>query len=204
MPEELIVFITNYGYLAIFLVVFAQEIGIPNPVPNELVLMFSGFLAFKGILSLPIVILVTISADFIGTNILYFVFYYFGAYILQHKPRWLPISQKAIDRISKHISTGGKWAIYVGRITPFIRGYTSVITGLLQIEPKVFLPIAIISATTWSLVCVITGWVLGPYLNYAGANMGTVKYIILTVVLIVLVSIVAVIYFQKRIAIKKE
>jgi membrane protein DedA with SNARE-associated domain len=204
MPAEFIVFITNYGYLAIFLIIFSQEIGIPNPVPNELVLMFTGFLAFKGILSLPIVILVTISADFIGTNILYFVFYYFGAYILQHKPRWLPISQKAIDKLSKRISTGGKWAIYVGRITPFIRGYTSVITGLLQIKPMIFLPIAIISAATWSLVCVVIGRMLGPYLNYTGTNMGTVKYIMLTVVLIILVSIIAVKYFQKRIAIKKE
>ncbi|MCX6740828.1 MAG: hypothetical protein NTY61_00295 [Candidatus Parcubacteria bacterium] len=46
MPHSLAVFITHYGYLAIFFLVFLQEIGVPNPVPNELVLLFSGYLAF--------------------------------------------------------------------------------------------------------------------------------------------------------------
>jgi membrane protein DedA with SNARE-associated domain len=204
MPPELIVFISHYGYLAIFLVVIAQEMGIPNPVPNELVLMFSGFLVFKGILSLPIVILVTVLADFIGTNVLYFAFYYFGAYLLKHKPRWLPISQKTIDKLSARISSGGQWAIYVGRITPLIRGYTSVITGLLQIKPRIFIPIAVISATTWSLVCVILGRILGPYFNYSVSGMGNVKYIILIAISTVIVIIFLVKLIQKRTALKKE
>ena len=76
MLTEVNAFIINYGYLAIFALVFLQEVGIPNPVPNELVLIFSGYLAFKGILYLPLVILAAVSADFIGTNILYFTFYF--------------------------------------------------------------------------------------------------------------------------------
>ena len=71
MPEEVVIFITRYGYMAIFILVFLQEIGMPNPIPNELVLMFSGYLSFKGLLYLPFVIFTVISADFIGTNILY-------------------------------------------------------------------------------------------------------------------------------------
>jgi membrane protein DedA with SNARE-associated domain len=204
MSPGLIAFVENYGYFAIFLVVFAQEIGIPNPVPNELVLMFSGYLTFKGILFFPIVILVAVSADFIATNILYFVFFFFGAYILQHKPRWLPIPENTIIKFSNRISKGGKWAIYIGRITPFIRGYTSVFTGLLQIRPGIFLPIAIISATTWSLVCVITGRILGPYLNYAGSKMGSVKFIFPLAVIIIMILIVAIKYFRKPLAIKRE
>jgi membrane protein DedA with SNARE-associated domain len=202
MPPEVIVFISNYGYLAIFILIFSQEIGIPNPVPNELVLMFSGYLTFKGILVLPVIILVAVSADFIGTNILYTVFYFFGNYILSHKPRWLPISTNAINKLSKRISKGGRWAIYLCRLTPFIRGYTSVIAGLLQIKPKIFLPLALISATTWSALYIITGRMLGPYLNYAGTKMRNVKYIVLITVLLILVIIGAVKYFQKRSALK--
>ena len=203
MPPEVIAFITSYGYLAIFLLVFSQEIGIPNPVPNELVLLFSGYLSFKEILSLPLVILTSVAADFIGTNILYFVFYFFGQYILRHKPRWLPISEKTIHKLSAKISAGGLWTIYIGRITPFIRGYTSVITGLLQIKPRVFLPIAIISATTWSSVCVITGRLLGPYWSFVGYKTGNLKFIILTLVALIL-CLVIFRYLKKRAAIKEE
>ena len=35
VSSELALYITRYGYLAIFLLVFLQELGVPNPVTNE-------------------------------------------------------------------------------------------------------------------------------------------------------------------------
>ena len=99
MTSELNVYILQYGYLAIFILIFLQEIGVPNPIPNELVLLFSGYLSFAGVLNFPTVILVAALADFAGTNILYFVFLFFGAYIIKNKPGWFPISQKKIDKM---------------------------------------------------------------------------------------------------------
>jgi membrane protein DedA with SNARE-associated domain len=72
--QELNHFIVAYGYLAIFLFIFLQELGVPNPITNELVLMFSGYLAYTGTLSITKVIITAISADFTGTSILYFIF----------------------------------------------------------------------------------------------------------------------------------
>src|SRR5450759_5198662 len=89
MPEEVVYYVTRYAYLAIFIMVFLQEIGMPNPVPNELLLFFSGYLSFKGFLYLPSVILTAIIAYFIGTNILYFLFYSTGALIMQKKHNWI-------------------------------------------------------------------------------------------------------------------
>lgn len=203
MPPEVINFIANYGYFAIFILIFSQEIGIPNPVPNELVLVFSGYLSFKGILYLPFVILTSISADFIGTNILYIVFYFFGRYLFQHKPRWLPISEKTITKLTKRMTNGGLWTIYIGRLTPFLRGYTSVLSGFLQIKPNIFLPIALITAITWSSVCVFTGRLLGPYWIYAENKFGGVRFIILiTIVIIILVLLIK--YFYKRSTVKES
>ncbi len=44
MSPELSDYIVQYGYIAIFSLVFLQEIGVPNPIANELVLVFSGYL----------------------------------------------------------------------------------------------------------------------------------------------------------------
>ena len=52
MSSEVALYITRYGYLAIFCLVLLQELGVPNPVTNEFVLLFSGYLAFSGVLSL--------------------------------------------------------------------------------------------------------------------------------------------------------
>src|ERR1017187_9095391 len=99
MSPEVAQYITHYGYTAIFILIFLQEIGVPNPLPNELVLMYSGYLTFTGTLFLPFVLLSAISADIIGATILYLTFYFFGNYILNHKPRWLPISTDKINKL---------------------------------------------------------------------------------------------------------
>jgi membrane protein DedA with SNARE-associated domain len=190
MPEELIIYITKYGYLAIFFLVFLQEIGAPNPIPNELVLLFSGYMIFMGLLKLPLVIMAAVLADFTGTSILHTVFYFSGAYILQHKPRWLPIPLKTIAKLKKRISINGLAGIYIGRLTPFIRGYTSVIAGLLQVQTRIFLPIALITASIWVTMYVTAGILLGPFWSQVVANIGDIKYIMLLIFSTILLIIV--------------
>jgi len=184
MSDEAIQYITHYGYTAIFILVFLQEIGFPNPVPNELVLLFSGYLTFTGALFLPFVLLSAIIADLAGAAFIYGIFYFFGVYILDHKPRWLPISTAKINRISLKISDGGMRPIFLGRLTPFIRGYISVIAGLLQIKPKSYLPVILITAI---LVCgtyIIAGRSLGPYWSLVPGNFAKAKYGILAIVVL--------------------
>jgi len=190
MLGELTVYITKYGYLAIFTLVFLQEIGMPNPIPNELLLLLSGYLTFTGALRLPIVILVAVSADFIGTSILHTAFYFSGAYILQHKPRWLPIPMKTIYKLKERISRNGQSGIYIGRLTPFIRGYTSVIAGLLQIKSRVFLPIALITAIIWATTFIAAGIVLGPVWNLVAANISNFRYVMLLIFAFILMIII--------------
>ena len=198
MPEEVVYFITRYGYVAIFILVFSQEIGMPNPIPNELVLMFSGYLSFKGLLYFPSVILTVISADFIGTNILYVIFYNAGTYIMQKKPKWVPLSATMIDRLTRKISDGGKLSIFIFRVTPFTRGYTSVLSGLLQIKPRIFLPIALISAATWATIYVIIGYIIGPSWDLFTKNIGSFKYILLAILATILCMVLFVYYYRKR------
>jgi hypothetical protein len=51
MSSELLFYVTKYSYGAIFVLVLLQELGVPNPVTNEFVLLFSGYLAFSGVLN---------------------------------------------------------------------------------------------------------------------------------------------------------
>jgi membrane protein DedA with SNARE-associated domain len=197
MPEELVYYVTRYGYLAILILVFLQEIGMPNPFPNELLLIFSGYLSFKGLLYLQFIILTAISADFIGTSLLYFLFYRTGNAILQKKPKWIPISTSMINRLSSKISSGGLFSIYIFRLTPFTRGYTSVITGLIQVKPRVFLPIAFISGLTWASVYVLTGHLIGPFWNIFIKNIGDFKYIMVAVLVILSCIVLLKLFYRK-------
>jgi membrane protein DedA with SNARE-associated domain len=85
MASTLAAYILKYGYVAIFSLVFLQEIGIPNPVPNELVLLFSGYLTAVGKLDFITVLLIVIAADTLGSSLLYVAFYFLTRII--HQPQ---------------------------------------------------------------------------------------------------------------------
>lgn len=194
MSPEIIHYIIKYGYVAIFALIFLQEVGVPDPVPNELVLMFSGYLSYKGILSLPFIIVIALLADFTGTSILYTMFFFFGKFLIKHKPKWIPISNEMIEKMSERVSKGGLKTIYMGRLTPFLRGYASVIPGLLHVKPQKFLPIALISSMTWAGFYLSVGRLLGPY--WAKVS-GYLKYVLIAILLIfIIIGITR--YFQKK------
>jgi membrane protein DedA with SNARE-associated domain len=197
MPENVVFYVTTYGYLAIFILVFLQELGLPNPFPNELLLIFSGYLTFTKILFLPFVILTALSADFVAANILYFMFYKTGSFILQKKPKWIPLSEKTIERLSTKISKGGNVNIFIFRVTPFTRGYTSVISGLIHVQPKIFLPILVFSGITWAAFWVIIGHLIGPFWNLFERETGRFK-IIMLIVLAIAICILLLNYFLRK------
>src|SRR2546427_9136856 len=152
-------YIIKYGYMAIFSLVFLQEIGVPNPVPNELVLLFSGYLASIGKLDFVIVLITVITADTVGSSLLYIIFYYIGQCVLLKWPHVIPTSKLAY--FTARVSHKDRWSIYVGRHIPFLRGYTAVAAGLLKLPPSIFLPAVLLSALTWSGGYVIAGKFLG-------------------------------------------
>ena len=197
MPEEVVNYIIGYGYLAIFILVFLQEIGMPNPFPNELLLIFSGYLSFKGFLFLPLALLTAVSADFIGTNILYFLFFKAGTVIIRKKPKWIPLSSGAIDRLTVKLSKGGKLNMFIFRLTPFTRGYTSVIAGLLHVKPKIFLPIALFSSTTWAAVYILAGYLIGPYWDLFLRHIDRFKFIMLAT-LVTMLCVMLIVYFLRK------
>lgn len=170
MPPELALYITKYGYLAVFSLVFLQEIGAPNPVPNEIVLLFSGYLAYAGILSFPLVFLSAVLGDVLGTTLLYFVFYFFGTAVVKKFSRWLPTEK--IEKLQNKITKNGRVDIFVGRLIPYLRGYISVVAGLVRIPPRIFLSTVAFSAILWSGGYVTIGRIFGKQYDRAVAYLG--------------------------------
>jgi len=168
MPHDVADFIARHGYLAIFLLVFSQEIGIPNPVPNELTILFGGYLSWTGLLSLPFVFLSAATADFAGTSILFLVFRYFGERLMRRPPRWVPV--RRIEKLKERLSGKGDWALYVGRLISYARGYVSVAAGLIGVPPQVFLSTVVWSSVTWAGAYAVAGHLLGPAWQVLGSE----------------------------------
>jgi membrane protein DedA with SNARE-associated domain len=202
--HELTHFIAHYGYLAIFILVFLQEIGVPNPATNEVMLMFGGYLSYSHSLSIFKVILVVITADVTGTCILFFTFYFFGNWLISHKPKWLQVKSTAIDRLKRHLSSKGQWSIFVGRLTPFLRGYVSVAAGILHIKPQKFLATVSLSALIWGGGFVVLGWIIAPYWNIAVDKLGIIENIVLILLVILAITLTGRYIIKQKLIPKQE
>ena len=186
MPPTLSAYILKYGYVAIFSIVFLQEIGVPNPVPNEVVLLFSGYLSSVGQLDCMTVLVTVIAADTLGSSLLYMTFYYFGQRVLQKWPHVIPTSK--LTSLTARVAYKDRWSIYVGRHLPFLRGYTAVAAGLLKIPPSIFLPAILLSALTWSGGYVIAGKLLGHKYGDMTSKLGIEKGILVWLILLCIIG----------------
>lgn len=162
MPEHLLNYINQYGYLLLFALVFLQEIGVPS-FPNEIILYYFGYLASQNNFILILVLLTAITADIIGTILLYIVFYFFGKVIIKHKPTWLKVNKEKLISIKSKIVSRKSRTIFFLRITPFLRGYISVFAGIMHFPFKVYFKQIVLSAILWTGGWVILGWYTNQY-----------------------------------------
>jgi membrane protein DedA with SNARE-associated domain len=195
--SQLSTYLVQYGYLAIFILVFLQQIGVPNPVTNELVLIFCGYLSYSGTLNIYESIIVAVSADFLGSMLLFFLFSFFGKWLSEHSPKWFPLSQEKIEKMKSRVSSNGQRGLFIGRMTPIIRGYVSVVAGTLNIGRKAFMGTVLISALLWNGLLVLIGLIIGPYWKVM-INKGSMVQNILLLVLFIVGIIFIGRYFQRR------
>ena len=159
MFAQLTFYIANYGYLALFCIIVLMELGMPG-LPNEVVLIYFGYICRKAGLFFPAVMGTGVVADIIGSLLLYFFFLYGRNRLIRLKPKWLRVSSQKIDRLTKRIGFGRRRNLFLAKMTPFIRGYVSVIAGLLQIPLILYGWITVLTAISWTGGWLIVGWLL--------------------------------------------
>jgi membrane protein DedA with SNARE-associated domain len=200
MSYELASVIARYGYIAILMLVFLQEVGVPSPIPNELVLLFSGYLTFTGALYFPIIVLVAITGDLLAGATLFTIFYFFGQTIFRRKPSWIPFPKKVIDRISRKIQTTGQSGIIIGRLSPFIRGYVSVLCGLFHISPRKYGLTLVLTTTIWVLSYVTVGFIIAPYIDLLDLRSSNSHIILIVIAAVIAIGVILFNLIRKRIS----
>ena len=198
MPEHLLTMMAKYGYIAIIALVFLQEVGIPNPIPNELVLAFSGYLCFTGVLNISLVILSAMVGDLLASLIIFELFFFFGTYLMKRKPKWLPISHEKLDRFSHRIQVTSQTSMFIGRLTPFIKGYVSVISGLMRVPQKKYGFTLLATSFIWSSAYVVGGYFIGPHLNKIAKNFSNMPVLMIVIPSTILMIAFLIHLFKKK------
>ncbi|HET6674106.1 MAG TPA: DedA family protein [Nitrospiraceae bacterium] len=151
--------ITRYGYAGIFLLLMLGIVGLP--VPDETLLTFVGYLAFKGNLAL----LPSVTAAFLGSStgisLSYGVGRVAGSRVVTKLSPLLHLSAEHIEKGRVWFQRWGKWALIIAYFVPGVRHLVALLAGASSLPLHIFAPFAYCGALVWSATFIGIGYGLG-------------------------------------------
>jgi membrane protein DedA with SNARE-associated domain len=158
--ESLLQWVSTYGYVAIFSLLLLGIVGLP--VPDEVLLVFSGYLVYKGRLIFPGVIAAGILGSMCGITVSYLLGRNVGLPLLHTKAgRWTHITDAQIHNVHDWFHRLGHWALFMGYYIPGVRHFTALVAGTSQLEWRQFALYAYSGAVVWVCTFVTLGYHFG-------------------------------------------
>ena len=178
--------IGSMGYFGIFALMFLESSFFP--FPSEVVMIPAGYLAYKGDMSLGLVLFFGIVGSLAGAWFNYLLASKFGRRFLSKI-----MSKEKVDKLEAFFENHGHISTFTGRLIPGIRQYISFPAGLAKMNAAKFSLYTILGAGIWVTVLTLLGYFLG-------ANQELIhKYLKeITAVTLILVAILIAVYVRAK------
>jgi len=151
--------IGHWGYPAIFLIVLAGTAGLP--VPEESVLAAGGYLAWRGVLRLPLVIALGVVSAAAGDNLGYWIGRRYGRGVIERYGRHVFITAERLDHAQRFVARHGPSAVFVARFLPGLRAWVGPIAGMVGMRYLPFCIANTLGAAGSVPLAVLAGYAVG-------------------------------------------
>jgi membrane protein DedA with SNARE-associated domain len=162
VPGALAAFGASYGLLAIFLVMLLKEIGVPVPVPSDLLMVGAGVQLAIGAYSAIDLFGALAAAIFVGGSIQFILARSAGRAIVYRIAAIVGIGADRLDRAVARLAAGGSRAIFVGLNIPGARAAVIPAAGLARIRYLRFSAATIAGSLVFYGWHVALGYLVGP------------------------------------------
>lgn len=197
MNETITQLIQNYGYVAVALLIAAENIF--PPIPSELILTFTGFLTLSANLSVPGAIIASTIGAFIGAVTLYWVGTFFdqdrlSRFAASEVGRRFGLSPEKITKTENYFNSHGRAATFFGRFIPVVRSLISLPAGMSRFSLAQFSFYTILGTAIWNTVLIYAGRFAGNAYQQVVQEFEGLSLI----VLIAFCAIAAAVYLLKK------
>lgn len=151
--------IAQYGYGALFALLMLGVVGLP--VPDETLLLFAGYLAFKQQLAVFPTLVAAFLGSVCGISLSYGLGRTVGTYLVKTLGHLVGVDAEQLDQVRAWYARRGKYALFFGYFLPGVRHLTAVVAGSSKLSPTVFALFAYSGALLWSLSFLTAGYLLG-------------------------------------------
>ena len=126
--ELLVSFLSDWGYIALFICMALENMNIP--IPSEIILGFAGFLVSQQIFSFWPTIIIGTAAGIAGSLLSYYMGLKGGReFMLRHTAKG-GLGAKKLIAAKNWFETYGGIAVFTGRLLPGIRTFISLPAGI--------------------------------------------------------------------------
>lgn len=159
MPHWIIDLFARYGYVALFVGVFLENLGIP--IPGETVLLAAGFFAKQGTLRLTIVIPCAIIAAISGDNFGYWIGRRGGRKFVERFGRYVGLSARRLSKVETYFRDHGPRTIFIARFVSGLRVVAALAAGVSRVPWPTFLAYNAAGAIAWGTTIAFLGFLFG-------------------------------------------
>jgi membrane protein DedA with SNARE-associated domain len=163
--------LSHYGYLAVFLLVGMESIGLP--VPGETMLIVAAvYAAATGKLSIVLIVAVAAAGAVVGDNIGYAVGRYGGWRLLRRYGRHVRIDESKL-KLGRYLFMrhGGK-VVFFGRFVSLLRTYAAALAGANHMRFRRFFGFNASGGISWAAIYGFGYFYIADVLRRLGTPVG--------------------------------
>ena len=162
LSDALSAFLAGYGLLAIFGVMLIKELGVPVPIPSDLIMITAGVQAAAGAFGLPELILFLILSMLIGGSIQFLIARKAGREVLYRLGSLVGLTAERLDRAGESLRTRGSLAVFFGLNIPGARAGIIPAAGLAGLSYPSFTLAMVAGSGIFYAWHVALGYIAGP------------------------------------------
>lgn len=189
LEAHLLTFVKNFlstvGYPGVFALMAIEGFGIP--IPSELTMPFSGFLASSAGGSkflIPIAIAVGTIGEVTGGIVAYALGYFGGRPVLIRYGRVVFVSERELEHGEEWFGKYGDWIVFVTRLLPAVRSFIALPAGVVRMPFWRFLLFSAVGSLLWCTALVLIGHTLGQHWSSVSSNLRKYDVVIVAVVVL--------------------
>lgn len=174
-------FIGSAGYLGVFVLMILESACIP--IPSEAIMLFAGFSASKGELTLFGIVAAGVLGNLVGSWIAYAVGY-FGRIDLLEKNKLIHISPKHLKWADDWFARYGAATVFFSRMLPIIRTFISLPAGVAKMPFWRFTAYTLLGSIPWVLMLALVGEAVGDNWEDWRHKLGYLDYLVLAAIVV--------------------
>ncbi len=191
--------ITQYGYVAVFLLMLAESACIP--IPSEVIMLFGGALAagaYPGAHpALAGIVLAGVLGNVAGSYVAWAAGRYAGQAAVRRWGRRFGVRGHDIDRATAWFDRHGPAAVLFGRVVPVVRTFISLPAGFADMPAGRFGLFTTLGCIPWTAALGIAGYALGANWQQIANDFHGLTYAIAGIVVVALAAAV-VLHVRRR------